>query len=118
MAANKKKKVTLFRGDLVKVALEQSFIKLKPALMIKNPVMFTVETGTIVMFAVVLYALVTGDRTQGSVGYNTAIFVILFLTVLFANFAEAIAEARGKAQAESLRKTRQDTPAKKDIPVR
>jgi K+-transporting ATPase ATPase B chain len=117
MAANKKKKVTLFRGDLVKVALEQSFIKLKPALMIKNPVMFTVETGTIVMFAVVLYALVTGDRTQGSVGYNTAIFVILFLTVLFANFAEAIAEARGKAQAESLRKTRQDTPAKKIFPA-
>lgn len=117
MATNKKKRITLFRGDLVRVALKQSFIKLKPALMIKNPVMFTVETGTIVMFGVVLYALVTGDRTQGSVGYNTAIFIILFLTVLFANFAEAIAEARGKAQAESLRKTRQDTPAKKIFPI-
>ncbi len=103
----------LFQADLVKTALKQSFIKLNPAVMIKNPVMFTVEIGTFVMLMVVLYALITGDRSQGSTGYNFAIFVILFLTVVFANFAEAIAEARGKAQAESLRKARQDTPAKK-----
>ena len=113
MTIHKNNKTTLFQGNLVQEALKQSFIKLKPALMIKNPVMFTVEIGTMVMFAVVLYALVTGSREQGSVGYNIGVFIILFLTVLFANFAEAIAEARGKAQAESLRKTRQDTPAKK-----
>lgn len=117
MTTHKNKTATLFQGSLVKEALKESFVKLSPSLMIKNPVMFTVEIGTIVMFAVVLYAMITGDRTQGSLGYNIAVFVILLLTVLFANFAEAIAEARGKAQAESLRKTRQDTPAKKIFPV-
>ncbi len=57
--------------------------------------------------------MLSGDASEGSAGYNFAIFLILFLTLLFANFAEAIAEARGKAQADSLRKTRQETPAKK-----
>jgi K+-transporting ATPase ATPase B chain len=103
----------LFPKELVMESLKQSFVKLNPKLMIKNPVMFTVEIGTVVMLIVALYALFTGNREQGSAGYNIAIFVILFLTVLFANFAEAIAEARGKAQAESLRKTREETPAKK-----
>lgn len=103
----------LFQAELVVPALRQSFSKLSPKLMIKNPVMFTVEIGTAVMLGVVLYAIFTGDKSQGSLGYNISIFVVLLLTLLFANFAEAIAEARGKAQAESLRKTRQDTPAKK-----
>lgn len=107
------KSTSLFRGELVNTALKESFAKLNPKLMIKNPVMFTVEIGTLVMLAVVLYSIITGDTSQGSISYNIAIFIILLLTVLFANFAEAIAEARGKAQAESLRKTRQDTPAKK-----
>lgn len=98
-------------------ALKQSFVKLSPRLMVKNPVMFTVELGTLVMLLVVLYSAFNGDTTQGPLWYNIAIFIVLFLTVLFANFAEAIAEARGKAQAESLRKTRQDTPAKKIFPV-
>ena len=98
---------------LFKEALQQSFAKLNPRLMVKNPVMFTVELGTFVMLLVVLYMLGSGDVSQGSLSYNLAIFVVLFFTLLFANFAEAIAEARGKAQAESLRKTRQDTPAKK-----
>ncbi len=104
---------SLFQAELVGTAFKQSFSKLSPRLMVKNPVMFTVEIGTFVMLAVVLYTAFTGDKTQGSLGYNIAIFVVLFLTLLFANFAEAIAEARGKAQAESLRKTRKDTPAKK-----
>lgn len=73
--------------------------------------MFLVEIGTIVMFIVSMFSL-TGDKTQGSFSYNFLVFVILFLTVLFANFAEAIAEARGKAQADTLRKTREETPAK------
>ena len=64
------------------------------------------------MLIVTVYAAVTGDVNQGSVGYNIAVFLILFVTLLFANFAEAIAEARGKAQADSLRKTREETPAK------
>ncbi|MBV7528548.1 potassium-transporting ATPase subunit KdpB [Chitinophaga sp. sic0106] len=103
----------LFPRELVMESLKQSFVKLNPALMIKNPVMFTVEIGTAVMLVVALYALFTHHTDQGSAAYNIAVFVILFLTVLFANFAEAIAEARGKAQAESLRKTREETPAKK-----
>jgi K+-transporting ATPase, B subunit len=74
--------------------------------------MFTVEICTLMMLIVTVYAAVTGDVNQGSVGYNIAVFLILFVTLLFANFAEAIAEARGKAQADSLRKTREETPAK------
>ena len=72
--------------------------------------MFTVEIGTVVMLIVTIFSI-TGSG-QGSWGYNFTIFLVLFLTVLFANFAEAIAEARGKAQAESLRKTRSETPAR------
>lgn len=108
-----KKSSKLFSGGLVRTALKESVVKLNPALMISNPVMFTVEVGTTVMLGVVFYTVLSGDNSQGSLAYNLAVFIILLLTVLFANFAEAIAEARGKAQAESLRKTRQDTPAKK-----
>jgi K+-transporting ATPase ATPase B chain len=110
MAKNKSNK--LFEPSLVKEALRQSFVKLDPRIMLRNPVMFTVEIGTAVMLVVCIWIL-AGEKSQGSFGYNLAIFLILFVTVLFANFAEAIAEARGKAQADSLRKTRQDTPAKK-----
>jgi K+-transporting ATPase ATPase B chain len=100
----------LFEPAQVQTALKESFIKLDPRVMIHNPVMFTVEVGTLVMLVVSVYSFSHHD--QGSFGYNLAIFFILLLTVLFANFAEAIAEARGKAQADSLRKTRQETPAK------
>lgn len=106
----KTKSNILFEPALVNTALKQSFIKLDPRLMIRNPVMFTVEIGTFVMLFVTLYSI--GNSSQGSFGYNFAVFIVLLLTVLFANFAEAIAEARGKAQADSLRKTREETPAK------
>src|ERR1700712_4509893 len=101
----------LFESSLVKEALVQSFVKLNPRIMLRNPVMFTVEIGTAVMLAVCIWILM-GETAQGSFAYNFAIFLVLFITVLFANFAEAIAEARGKAQANSLRKTREETPAK------
>ncbi|HZE85196.1 MAG TPA: potassium-transporting ATPase subunit KdpB [Puia sp.] len=106
----------LFESSLVKEALKQSFIKLNPRILYRNPVMFTVEVGTVVMLAVCIWIL-TGETSQGGLIYNMLIFAILLLTLLFANFAEAIAEARGKAQADSLRKTREDTPAKKVFPV-
>ncbi|MGE8434600.1 potassium-transporting ATPase subunit KdpB [Chryseobacterium joostei] len=102
---------TLFQRDLVNEAIKQSFVKLNPKIMFKNPVMFLVEIGTAVMFIVSMFSL-AGDKTQGSFSYNFFVFIILFFTVLFANFAEAIAEARGKAQADTLRKTREETPAK------
>ena len=100
----------LFEPALVREGIRQSFTKLNPRLMMKNPVMFCVEIGTVIMLAVSVYSFSNAD--QGSPFYNVSIFVILLLTLLFANFAEAIAEARGKAQADSLRKTREDTPAK------
>lgn len=106
------KNTSLFQKDLMQEALKQSFVKLNPKLMFRNPVMFTVEIGTAVMFVVCLWILL-GEQSQGSFAYNFTVFLVLLLTLLFANFAEAIAEARGKAQADSLRKTREETPAKK-----
>lgn len=108
----KTKNKSLFQKELVLEALKQSFLKLNPATLFRNPIMFTVEIGTAVMFCVCLWIL-SGEQSQGSFAYNFAIFLILLFTLLFANFAEAIAEARGKAQADSLRKTREETPAKK-----
>jgi len=102
---------TLFKKALVKTAIKESFVKLHPKFMIKNPVMFTVEIGTLIMFFMTVLTLFMPDIREGSFGYNAVIFVTLFMTLLFGNFAEAIAEARGKAQAESLRKTREETPA-------
>lgn len=101
----------LFDKKLVSVSLKESFRKLSPRLIVKNPVMFTVEVGTAIMVIVTVMLAISPDPVQGSVFYNGLITLILFVTLLFANFAEAIAEARGKAQAASLRKTRQDTPA-------
>ena len=101
---------SLFQKEIVQQALVQSFVKLNPKLLFKNPVMFTVEIGTIVMLFVSIWTL-TGETSQGSFGYNFVVFLVLLFTLLFANFAEAIAEARGKAQADSLRKTREETPA-------
>ena len=107
-----KKSTSLFAAELVRPALGEAFRKLNPAVLYRNPVMFTVELGTAIMLVMTIYALFSGDNSQGSFGYNFLVFLVLLLTVLFANFAEAIAEARGKAQAESLRKTREETPAK------
>jgi K+-transporting ATPase ATPase B chain len=104
-------KITGDRHQL-KMALRDSFLKLSPAKMVRNPVMFTVYIGTIIMLLVCCW-IAMGEKNQGSLTYNIILFVILFITLLFANFAEAIAEARGKAQADSLRKTREETPAKK-----
>lgn len=106
-----KKNNNLFQPELMNEALKQSFIKLNPAKMILNPVMFMVWVGTLVMTGVCIW-IALGENNQGSLVYNLIVTFVLFLTLLFANFAEAIAEARGKAQADSLRKTREETPAK------
>lgn len=106
------KAASLFPRELVIESLKQSFVKLNPKTMFRNPIMFIVEIVTFVMLFVTIWSAATGDHTQGSFGYNMLVFIVLFVTLLFANFAEAIAEARGKAQADSLRKTREETPAK------
>jgi K+-transporting ATPase ATPase B chain len=107
-----RRKQGLFESSLVKEAIGQSFKKLNPAVQFRNPVMFTVWIGTFVMAGVSIW-IATGETSQGTLAYNIIITAILFFTLLFANFAEAIAEARGKAQADSLRKAREETIAKK-----
>ncbi|WP_418991665.1 potassium-transporting ATPase subunit KdpB [Alistipes sp.] len=104
---------TLFDPTLLRQSLLASVLKLDPRTMIKNPIMFTVEAVTFAMLLLIGWIAVTGNTSQGSLGYNVVLFAVLLATVLFANFAEAIAEARGKAQADSLRKTREETPTKR-----
>jgi K+-transporting ATPase ATPase B chain len=97
--------------QIVNQALLDSFKKLNPAIMIKNPVMFVVEIGTLITLILSLAPDAFGTTGVGR-GYNVAVFFILLFTVLFANFAEALAEGRGKAQADNLRKTKSDTIAR------
>ena len=108
--------VKLFEPAMMREAFKASFVKLNPAIMFRNPVMFTVWVGTMVMSGVCIW-IATGEQSQGSLAYNLWVTAILFITLLFANFAEAIAEARGKAQANSLRRTREETPARLVQPV-
>ena len=92
-------------------SLKQAFVMLRPDIQWKNPVMFTVEVGAFLTLLFVIQAALGHAASQVSLSYFIALDVWLFLTVLFANFATAVAEARGKAQAESLRRTRRDTMA-------
>jgi potassium-transporting ATPase ATP-binding subunit len=107
------RKQGLFAPDLVQAALKHAFVMLRPDIQWKNPVMFVVEVGTILSILYTVAKILYPAEYKPTVLYLIALDVWLFLTVLFANFAEALAEARGKAQAESLRKTRQETPAYK-----
>src|SRR5580692_3144737 len=92
-------------------ALKQAFVMLRPDIQWKNPVMFVVEIGAFLTLAYLVQALLGKSESQVSTGYFVALDIWLFLTVLFANFATALAEARGRAQADSLKKTRRDTIA-------
>ena len=94
-------------------ALKRSFVMLRPDIQWGNPVMFVVEVGAILTLLYVIQALVSGSASGVSVSYFIAVDVWLFLTVLFANFATALAEARGKAQADALRRVRQETVARR-----
>jgi potassium-transporting ATPase ATP-binding subunit len=102
--------LNLFEPALVKMATIRSFLMLDPRNMARNPVMFLVEAGWVLTTLVTIESIATGAAT-GLIVYQAALAILLLLTVLFANFAEALAEARGKAQAQSLRATRQDTIA-------
>ena len=96
---------------MLRDALKGSVQKLNPRYMMKNPVMFVVEMGLFITILLSFFPNLFGGNNDGLRGYNIAVSVILFVTVLFANFAESIAEGRGKAQAASLKKTQQDTQA-------
>ncbi len=105
----------LFAPHLMRAALKQSFVMLRPDIQWKNPVMFVVEVGT-VLSVIFTVARLVGYSSPVRVTYLLALDVWLLLTVLFANFATALAEARGKAQADALRKTRRETPAFRQLP--
>src|SRR5579872_6700641 len=101
----------LFEPELVRQALKQAFVMLRPDIQWANPVMFVVEIGAILTALFIAQAFLSTSVSQVPISYFVELDAWLFLTVLFANFATALAEARGKAQAESLRKTRSETPA-------
>src|SRR5512138_144133 len=105
------KKQTTYRHEIYQRAVWESFKKLDPRWMVRNPVMFVVEVGSLLTTLLWLQAL--AGRGEAPVGFIGAVTVWLWFTVLFANFSEALAEGRGKAQAEALRKTRKETQARK-----
>jgi K+-transporting ATPase ATPase B chain len=102
----------LFDTEIVRRALKDAFRKLNPVTLAKNPVIFVVEVGALITTLFTLRDAFTGAP---GFGFNVQISIWLWFTVLFANFAEAMAEARGKAQADSLRKTKSDSGAKRVI---
>src|SRR5262249_7591767 len=100
----------LFDAKIIGPAIASAFVKLDPRVLITNPVMFVLEIVTILTTVVLVRDLVTAGA---DLGFTFQIVLWLWFTVLFANFAEAVAEGRGKAQAESLRRQRTETQAKR-----
>ena len=103
----------LFDPEILRRAIKESFVKLNPRMVAKNPVMFVVEVGAALTTVFVIKDAISG---AGGVFFGVQIAFWLWFTVVFANFAEAMAEARGKAQADALRKTKTDTIARKLLP--
>ena len=107
----KNERTRFITRDILKSSILGSFQKLDPRYMVKNPVMFVVEVGFFITLALTFFPTLFGGGAQYRL-YNGIVTAILFITVLFANFAESVAEGRGKAQAASLKKTKQDTKAR------
>ena len=109
---SKKQNKKFITPEILRGAVKGAFVKLNPRYMLKNPVMFVVELGCFITLLLSIIPGLFGDADAASLRtYNIIVCVILFVTVLFANFAEAVAEGRGKAQAASLKKTQKDTEA-------
>ena len=104
------KKTKFITKDILKSSIIGAFQKLNPKYMMKNPVMFVVEIGFVISLIMTIFPTIFGDDSSLRI-YNGIVTVILFVTILFANFAESVAEGRGKAQADSLKKTKKDTVA-------
>ena len=102
----------LLNQEILKSSIKGAFIKLNPAYMMKNPVMFVVEVGFTITLILSIFPNLFGTVQSSSQIYNIIVTLILFLTILFANFAESVAEGRGKAQAESLKKTQKNMQAR------
>jgi K+-transporting ATPase ATPase B chain len=107
------KSVSMFDRSLVRAAIVDSFRKLDPRLLARNPVMFVVAIGSLLTTVLLVRDVAAGAQPGSPVWFTAAVTVWLWFTVVFANFAEAVAEGRGKAQADALRKMRQDTVARK-----
>ena len=109
-----KKNQKLVTPAILRQAVIGSFTKLNPVYMMKNPVMFVVEIGFFITLVLSFFPGLLGDVSSGTNlrAYNMIVCAVLFVTVLFANFAESVAEGRGKAQAASLKKTQKDTQAR------
>lgn len=105
-------KTKFITKDILITSIKGAFAKLDPRYMIKNPVMFVVEVGFLICTMLVFFPHLFGDKGNNLSLYNAIVALILFVTLLFANFAESIAEGRGKAQAETLKKTKKDTRAR------
>ena len=108
---SKKQSKKLLTPEILKQALLGAVKKLDPRYMIKNPVMFVVEVGFFITLLLTIVPGLFGETDSSLRTYNLIVSVILLVTVLFANFAESVAEGRGKAQAASLKKTQKDTVA-------
>ena len=107
----REKQTKFITKDILDSSIKGAFQKLDPRYMIKNPVMFVVEIGFFITLVLSIFPTVFGDGSDLRI-YNIVVTVILFVTILFANFAESVAEGRGKAQAETLKKTKKDTTAR------
>src|SRR5580700_10537585 len=103
----------LFDPPLVRAAIRDSFIKLAPWVEWRNPVMFVVLVGSVLITGLWLVKLGGGIESEGRTGFVLAIALWLWATLLFANFAESLAEGRGKAQAAALRSSKRDVPARR-----
>lgn len=108
----KQSKGKFITPEIFSQAVKESFIKLNPRYMVKNPVMFVVELGFFITLLLSFFPSIIEANSEHLRTYNIIVCVVLFVTVLFANFAEAVAEGRGKAQAVSLKKTQKDTKAR------
>jgi len=113
MAKHVKANVSTFDPAIVRTAVRASFVKLDPRVLATNPVMFVVAVGSLLTTVLVIRDLIAPPSDAAPLWFSIAVTLWLWFTVLFANFAEAVAEGRGKAQAESLRKMRQDTTARR-----
>src|SRR5262245_7485959 len=107
------KSPALFDRDILRRAVRDSFVKLSPRLVAKNPVMFVVEVGSVLTTLRFFRALVAGSARIAPLWFTAGVSFWLWFTVVFANFAEAVAEGRGKAQADSLRRMRTQTSARR-----
>src|SRR6185369_788101 len=113
MAESRKKEPSLFDPEILRPAVVESFRKLVPQHVVKNPVMFVVEVGSVVTTLIFLRDLVAPTPSSQPLWFTAAVSFCLWFTVVFANFAEAVAEGRGKAQADTLRKMRKETSARR-----